>query len=401
MNKSQAMMLELVKYEIFDKLDVEPSEFSMVEWDDIYKEAQNHKMTSFVFNGLHKFKKNYPNIELKIEEKLFQTWKMNAFSIVLRYYEIQKQQNEVILALKKEGIPYCILKGSSVSVYYPKPEYRIMGDIDVYVEQMNFEKVSCMLKELGYKYDNTTTVYHSSFFKNGFELELHNSFAGLPVGKTRTNLYFLKDVCSRGIIEKCNIGEFVAPCPMDNGIIQLLHLIHHISEGGMDLRHLYDWMFFVSHNLKDDVWKNEIESLYKKIHLDQFAKLLTKVCQKYLGLNDSNITWHMDADDKKCEEFMTYIWDKEELDRIKMEKRKVGNSEILVEKMPEDLWEYQRETCVNYNVQLFFRTMKKMINGEKNILAVKERWLYIRTMRKKFVRLGIFSYKNSKDYSML
>lgn len=46
----------------------------------------------------------------------------------------------LVLTLRKAGIEPVLLKGQGLSRYYPTPELRQCGDIDIYVGEENYEK---------------------------------------------------------------------------------------------------------------------------------------------------------------------------------------------------------------------------------------------------------------------
>ena len=47
-------------------------------------------------------------------------------------------------------VPYVILKGTSVAQYYPYPDYRMMGDIDIMTRREDLETACEQLMEAGY-----------------------------------------------------------------------------------------------------------------------------------------------------------------------------------------------------------------------------------------------------------
>ena len=54
----------------------------------------------------------------------------------------------IVLELRKYGIEPVLLKGQGVAKYYPIPELRQCGDIDVYVGQDNFAKACVVIGEM-------------------------------------------------------------------------------------------------------------------------------------------------------------------------------------------------------------------------------------------------------------
>ena len=64
----------------------------------------------------------------------------------------------LVLTLRKEGIDLVLLKGQGLSRYYPTPELRQCGDIDLYVGVLNYSKSYDAFKNIVSEIDNQSCL---------------------------------------------------------------------------------------------------------------------------------------------------------------------------------------------------------------------------------------------------
>ena len=84
-------------------------------------------------------------------------------------------QQKLCLLFQSEGIPCAVIKGSSAACYYPQPENRIMGDIDLLIAPGHFDR-ACQLISSDSEFLEENNR-HRKFKYHGFSVELHRAFA--------------------------------------------------------------------------------------------------------------------------------------------------------------------------------------------------------------------------------
>ena len=219
---------------------------------------------------------------------LHDTWKKAVIMDVTYYMRYKYEQSALPIT-----VPYVILKGTAAAQYYPHPEYRSMGDIDIITRREDFDQAYRELLENGYQV--TKEIEREiGFVKNGITIELHRFFASLNNEKQAK---YLDDL----IIENINDSHAL---PDDiNGLVILEHINQHL-EKGLGLRQIIDWMMFVDKCLPDDKWPS-FRNYAKSIGLETLAVVTTRMCELYLGL--SRREWCARADEKHCMQLMDYI----------------------------------------------------------------------------------------------
>ena len=269
---SKQKLLELIKTAIWEQgiIDVD---------EDVYIEMKQHAITVLPANILS---------TLKMSDDLRESWQDDVLQHVSYYAKYKYAQNRVPIS-----VPYVILKGTSAAQYYPHPEYRTMGDIDIMSRREDFESAYRDLEENGYKVTKTLER-EVTFEKNGIEIELHRYFASL---NDPTACKYLDDLIIENINPSHILPDFI------NGVVLLEHISQHL-EHGLGLRQIIDWMMFVDKCLPDDKWP-EFRPMAKAIGLEQLAITTTRMCELYIGL--SKRLWCANADEVLCKELMELI----------------------------------------------------------------------------------------------
>ena len=230
-------------------------------------------------------------------------WTNIVYSQVAKWTKLMEEQTKLIKLLNENGIELAIIKGSAAAMNYPKPEYRMMGDVDFFVKEEDFEKAFDLLKENGYEYaldeaygelhKNKEQYHHVELSKSDVVFELHKRMSDTIQGKETDEE--IESLIMEGMdhIEMGCIGEYEFPMfeKKLNGLIILRHIIQHLGGSkGVGLRHILDWMMFVEKNVDDAYWNGEFAAYLEEVNLKDAAIVFARMAQIYFGMDES-ITW--------------------------------------------------------------------------------------------------------------
>ena len=281
MNKAEAVLLELIKKSIFNISSTIPDD---VDWGDVLTEAKAQTVVALVADAVPK--------EYSAE------WQILSSQSTAHYMRALYEQTNLCNLLKKNGIPFVILKGTAAAMYYPKPQFRTMGDIDFIVPQTDFDKTRELLENNGYVFcgdygDDRDYTYQ----KGNVIFELHHRYSD---DKSNIESFITEGI--RGT-ETHEIGGHTFPTlPGDiNGLVLLDHIRHHIY-GGLGIRQIIDFMMFIAAQEQLD----DFLQLVREAGLYTFLKVLTKMCVKYFGLPD-RFAFCLDADDDLAEQLLNTV----------------------------------------------------------------------------------------------
>ena len=297
----QEMICNLVKTVLFEQNKTKLMEISSTQWEDIYTELNEHAISGVFAEWVFK--------HIQLPDALFQKWQNQYMSQVVVYYQLQYAQEELVRLMTKHQIPMAILKGTAAAVYYPQPSARAMGDVDFLVMPDDFQRAYHLMLDNGYKLigDEERVQHHIELYKGKFRFELHREMGGIPNTEEGKNIQRLieKGVSSSKIIR---VDEYDIPVlpSLQNGLVLLTHIVKHLR-GGLGLRQIMDWMLYVKQDLSDDAWYQEMQPVLANTVYEKQAKVITRMCQIYLGLSHDKVTWCRDVDDNLCAKLMEYI----------------------------------------------------------------------------------------------
>lgn len=245
----------------------------------------------------------------ELSGELSARWEQNTFKRLQRWYRLLEEQQRLVGLFEAASIPFAVVKGFAADCYYPKPEYRAMGDIDLIVRPKDYARALELMVSNGYLAGETGNNRHGELRKNGVEFELHWRFSIPPASMEERPLDVM---IYEGILrtDTCRIGEYHFPVlpRLTNGLVLLQHISQHL-EGGLGLRQIIDWMLYVHRELTDEYWENEFQGAARAVGLEKLAVTVTRMCQMYLGL-PNELSWCRGVDTSLCEELMELIIDK-------------------------------------------------------------------------------------------
>ncbi len=267
-------MLELVQLSLWNTTD---KQLSVSEED--YNDMKMQAILALPANHLSR---------LGLSQELKDQWRNDILLQMSFYSKNAKAQSNLPLT-----VPYTVLKGSSAAQYYPCPEYRTMGDIDIMTRREDFDTAYQELLNDGYFVINEENR-EIAFGKNGVVVELHRRFASLnSVEQSK----FLDDLIIENINPEHILPDFV------NGLVLLEHISQHL-ENGLGLRQIIDWMMFADKCIEGEGWYKFLD-LSEKIGLRKLAVSVAGLCEIYLGFKPNNFT--VNKDDALCGQLMDYI----------------------------------------------------------------------------------------------
>ena len=286
----------------------------------IYEEMKTHAIEALAGSVL-------PSLSLSPE--LLNIWKKDNVRHFAKYYHFVHAQMALPLS-----VPFAILKGTSAAQYYPFPEYRVLGDIDIMTKREDYA-IGCenLLANVFNEIINEENIRHREFVKQNIVVEVHAYFASLndPV-----RAKYLDDL----IIENVNPSHVLPD--MVNGLVLLEHISQHL-EHGLGLRQIIDWMMFVDKCLPNEKWL-EFQAMAEKIGLETLAISATRMCEVYLGLSERS--WAAKADTVLCERLMDYVMACGNFGNKQKEDDKPGAAIISYARNPKALFSLLQESGI-------------------------------------------------------
>ena len=196
----------------------------------------------------------------------------------------------VVKFFRENGFACNILKGCAVARYYPQPERRQSGDIDVWVDGGR-EKIY----DFARKYDKDGKLYGVNYHHIHFHLiedvhiEVHiwPSYLSSPLRNWRLHKF--------GNLHRPMVETSMPSLAFDRVFI-LLHCYRHMCGDGVGLRQIMDYYYVLRQGFNEE---EKADAVYwiKKLGMDRFARGLMWVLREYFGLEEKYLL--LEPDEKE------------------------------------------------------------------------------------------------------
>lgn len=169
------------------------------------------------------------------------------------------------------------MKGALLRFDYPQPEMREMSDIDILVNEINFQKGCAVLNNLGYAL--VKDIGHHAVFKNdkGIVVELHHTLCDITADKKQYEYFygFKRSHKRKGYeyIMDFNNEDFY--------IYMLAHMARHFYVKGCGVRNLVD-LFVYRRKYETILDWNYVEDELKELGLYDFYKQMNMLSRIWL-----------------------------------------------------------------------------------------------------------------------
>ena len=281
--KETNALLALLAHEIFDQaMDIDAS---TVDWSAVLAEAGRHKVTALL----------YPTIrELDgVPEAIFNKVCGTAITVATASEAMLKEQRRILDLLEARQIPCAVLKGTSVAYLYPHPELRTIGDIDILVDEENLDEACKALQVDGFA-PSYTAEKHLCLQKGAVWVEMHRMVSVFPESeKGRFTKRYMTDALRHTQVVEISGVRFPMLSDAYQIIALLAHMEQHLATSGIGLRQVCDWAV-TAHALRN-CFDGETLALLERCGLLRFARIMTRLCERYLGLPPC--PWTADASD--------------------------------------------------------------------------------------------------------
>ena len=263
--------------------------------------AQEHCTVPFVLPCLRSASV-YPSMKHQVKE------------MMLNYYQVEHFTRTTVSLLRENHIDCYLLKGLSLADCYPVPEYRKLGDLDLYLaEPEMLSQAQTVLESSGYILQDELSDHHVTYYytfpKTGrrFILELHYRVVG-QYQYSRTN-EIVDSVYSPAQLKKSSqmihgYSYTVLP-PTEYVFYMIHHMLKHYLYSGFGIRLLCDFTFYLKRH-KSEIDFDQIHTWCRESRISHLYEIILESCRIYLGLPDS-IEPQIHYDTSDCQDFITQI----------------------------------------------------------------------------------------------
>ncbi len=224
-------------------------------WESLLAASDRQTVTGLVTDAITRLG------GLDIPEAICDKLMVRQIHIERRSCAVQQQANQFTAALRAEGLSPQVLKGPSVAAYYPRPEVRVSGDIDLYLPPEQIPAAVAFLEKQGLVAHKTPD--DCFFFPcKPADIDLHG------------NYYDLRRPAER-----------LLPVPSAQAELLMLsaHIFKHAIGPGVGLRQLCD-MAMAFRALEGKYDPAALEKAFDLVGLERWNRLLCAFLKERLGV---------------------------------------------------------------------------------------------------------------------
>lgn len=228
--------------------------------------------------------------DIKLEED-------DAMDVCSLLFSIKKQNRKIEEAvvnlckmMDEQHIRILVMKGQTLSIFYPHPELRQSGDIDFICHPDDIDRaVQFLKKDLGLELSDSGSDKHARFTIDDVKYEIHRMLTNFayPSSHRYWEKVFMKEVWEHPYTVEINGFHVSTLEPTYNAVYIFEHILFHLIMDGVGLRQFCDWALFL-HQHKDTIDKDLLVKHLEGVRLKKAYSGLGAVLTDYLGLPEES-----------------------------------------------------------------------------------------------------------------
>ena len=258
-----------------------PEPLSAEQWAAVLKEARKQSVVGIAFLGVSALPEDqYP------EMAVIKSWLQLVYKITVTNESLSKGAVAVTDFFRSRGMRCVILKGQSLAPYYPHPEYRMSGDIDVWVDAPE-AALAALARSLN---PGCELCYHHADMSlpeaKKVEAHFRPSWMFNPVYNSRLQAFFRESAAGQfGNAVVTEHGAIAVPTTAFNRIYLLLHIYRHVFFEGVGLRQLVDYYYVLKAGFTEEEKAGTL-AIIRRLGLLRICGAVMYVMKKAFGLED-------------------------------------------------------------------------------------------------------------------
>ena len=286
-----------------DNLDLNANLYEGVDWGKVYRLAEEQSVVGLVAAGIENLLETSGTSEqaranTNLNLKVPQEWALQFIGQTLQIEQRSKEMNDFIgrlsERLRSEGVSFVMVKGQGVAQCYEKPLWRASGDVDLLLDNDNYEKAKRVLFPMADEIEKeNVATKHQALKIMGVDVELHGR---MPFSLSRTADKIVDEVIDKALHEasgcvalntnlsnNTNLAEVPVPLADEHVFLVFTHFLHHFFIEGVGLRQICDWCrLLFCYREKLDL--RLLESRIRQMGLMSEWKAFAAYAVEYLGM---------------------------------------------------------------------------------------------------------------------
>lgn len=266
--------------------------YNNIDWNSVFALANQQAILVLLADGLQVCLSTHPEAKPFDNESVTDKQKrMQWLGLVMAYERLYAKHEKAMADLARlyasRGIRMMVLKGYGLSLDWPIPNHRPVGDLDIYNFGKWREADELVAYDCGIMVDDGHE-HHTVFNFKAVAVENHYDFINTKAHRDAPKIETrLKALAEKGCKEiEVQGAKIYLPSADFNAIFLMRHMGQHFAGEHLNLRQVLDWGFFIRKHHKEVDWNKAIAFL-KEIGLYTFFNQINAICVDYLGFDEA------------------------------------------------------------------------------------------------------------------
>lgn len=258
-------LIELIRSVLEErKPQPKPEQISMKR---LFLTAKKHNLACMAYDAAKQ-------IAGEEDKEVMEAWQTASRSCEIMNVVQKNEGKKLLIKLTDEQIRVLPMKGWIMKQFYPKPEYRQMGDLDFLIDSENRKPVREIMTDLGYGFaknecEDTVDVYQKNPWMH---VEIHNQMIPYKNKKRYENIW-----------ERCEQKDDLYFMSWDDYYLFMLdHLEKHFYNSGCGIRFLLDVYIFLQAKGKE-LHRDKLKKEFRKRDQEAFFKQVEETANAWFG----------------------------------------------------------------------------------------------------------------------
>ena len=305
MNSNQLAFFSLLQAGLWER-PVNLSEWEDVDFNEVYELADDQSVVGLVAAGLEHVQ------DRKVTKPQALPFLKKVFGLESRNAEMNRFIADLFSKLQEEGIYSLLVKGQGVGQCYERPQWRSSGDVDLLLDEKNYQKAKAFLLPFASFVDHEySDRIHLALTLDSWTVELHGSMRSSRLGRVNACIDSAQDDTFRnGNVRVWKDGDTDVFLPaVDNDIIFVFtHILQHFFAGGIGLRQICDWCRLLW-TYRDEIDRDLLGSRLDEVRLMSEWEVFASLAVNYLGMPADAIPFYRKSTrlNRKADRLMEHI----------------------------------------------------------------------------------------------
>ena len=251
------------------------------DWRWAYSVLSMHGVAVFAYTAIESLP-----VEYRPHKEVILKFISSSLAAERSYVRLSNVVKAIDVLLSNNQVTCLLLKGMSLSDYYPKPQMRTFADVDIYAPDMGKE-VDRIFSDNGLHVDDDF-YRHSHITFSGISIENHKCLLDLRGRQSQCKFDDDLRIMAKYYLSGKDKAGLHYPPPAFSLLFNLHHALSHFIYEGISFKFLVDWILLIRAET-ETINSPSIADMIRQHNLEKFAAMMTRVAVDYLGLREGEV----------------------------------------------------------------------------------------------------------------